>query len=65
MLDLTPTSCKVNDLFIRESLARAEQHHALTRNTASAGKQPVARQVIRLPRISLFTRVFHLRPRPA
>ena len=65
MLDLTPTSCKVNDLFIRESLARAEQHHALTRNTVSAGKQPVAKQAIQTPRISLFARLVHLLPRPA
>ena len=31
MSNLTPTNCTVNDLWIRENLAKAERHHSLTR----------------------------------
>lgn len=65
MFDLTPTSCKVNDLFIRESLAKAEQYHALTRDVAPATKQSATKAGIQMPRISVFRRLTHLVLRPA
>jgi hypothetical protein len=65
MLGLTPTSCKVNDLFIRESVAKAERYHALTRDAAPVEKQPSANVAIQLPRISVFRRLTHFVLRPA
>jgi hypothetical protein len=65
MLDLTPTTLTVNDLFVRESLAMAERYHALTRDDAAANSKPVAQTVIRVPRISVVRRLVQVLPRPA
>ena len=65
MLDLNPTTCKVNDLFVRESLAKAERYHSLTRSDAMVETKPAAQTVIRFPRISVIRRLVHALPRPA
>jgi hypothetical protein len=65
MLDLTPTSCKVNDLWISETLAKAERHHALTRSSAAPERKTAFRFALKLPRISLVRRLRHTLPRPA
>jgi hypothetical protein len=65
MLDLNPTTCKVNDMFVRETLAKAERYHSLTRNDTVATSKPVAQTVIRLPRISAIRRLVQALPRPA
>jgi hypothetical protein len=65
MLDLNPTTCKVNDMFVRETLAKAERYHSLTRNDTVATSKPVAQTVIRLPRISVIRRLVQILPRPA
>jgi hypothetical protein len=65
MIGQTPTSLKVNDMWIRENLAKAERYHALTRNEADAEKQPITYSTVRMPRISLFRRLATALPRPA
>ena len=65
MLYLTPTSCKVHDLWISETQARAERYHALTRNDVAPEKLAAPRLTFQWPRISLVRRLLQLRPRPA
>ena len=65
MLNQTPTSCKVNDMWISEQLAKAERYHELTRGDSVAEKKPVQRPAVQAPRISLISRLFHARLRPA
>lgn len=65
MLDLTPTSCNVNDLWIRETLAKAERYHALTCTGATSDKRTSPRYTFQWPRITLVRRLLQLRPRPA
>jgi hypothetical protein len=65
MLDLTPTTLKVNDMRIGQTLAKAEQYHSLTRGDVVTGKQPVERPAIQMPRISVLRRLVHALPRPA
>ena len=65
MLDLTPTSLTVNDLWISETLAKAERHHALTRTITAPEKRSETRFTLQLPRISLFRRLLQSLPRPA
>jgi hypothetical protein len=59
MLDLTPTSCKVNDLWISETLAKAERHHALTRSCAAPEKPAAIRFLLRIRRIFPVNRLAH------
>jgi hypothetical protein len=40
MSNLTPTNCTVNDLWIRENLAKAERHHSLTRPDGCPEQRP-------------------------
>jgi len=65
MLDLTPTNLKVNDMWISEQLAKADRHHELTRGDSVAAKKPAQRPAVQEPRISLISRLFHTRLRPA
>jgi hypothetical protein len=65
MIALTPTNLKVNDFFIRESLAKAERHHTLTRSDTVAETKPVVRLAIRLPRVTVIRRLGQFLPRPA
>ena len=65
MLDQTPTSLKVNDMWIGEQLAKAEQYHELTRGDSVAEKKPVQCPAAVAPRISLINRLIHTRLRPA
>ena len=65
MLNLTPTSCKVNDLRISETLAKAERNHSLTCNSAAPEKRSSPRFTLELPRISLVRRLLQSLPRPA
>jgi len=65
MIDLTPTTLKVNDLRISQDLAKGERYHALTRDDVVTGKLPVERSAIRMPRISVLRRLVNALPRPA
>lgn len=65
MLDMTTTTCQNNDLRIRESLAKAERYHALTRPAAVSGRPAQSRISLRLPKISLALRLPHRSARPA
>ena len=65
MRDVTPTSCKANDLWINETLASAERYHALTRTDAAPEKRSAIQFALKLPRISLVRRLRHMLPRPA
>ena len=65
MLDLTPTTCKANDLWIRNQLTKAERYHELTRSDSVANRQPVEQRTVQAPRISLIGRLIHALPRPA
>jgi hypothetical protein len=65
MIDLTPTNLNVNDLWIRENLAKAERYHALTRGEEAVQKQSVERPAIQMPRISVIRRLVQALPRPA
>jgi hypothetical protein len=65
MLDLTPTSCTVNDMRIGEQLAKAARYHELTRGHTVDEKKPLQRPAIQAPRISLISRLIHVLPRPA
>ena len=65
MLDLTPTNLKVNDMWINEQLAKADRHHELTRGDSVSTKKSVQRPAVQMPRISLISRLFHTRLRPA
>jgi hypothetical protein len=51
MTNLTPTNCKVNDLWIRENLAKAELHHSLTR--AEVAPERRAAHTSRVSRLAL------------
>ncbi len=59
MLDFTPTSCMVNDLQIREALAKSERLHDLTRDSAKPARPAAFRFAIQWPRISLVSRLMH------
>jgi hypothetical protein len=65
MLDLTRTSCKVNDLWISETLAKAERHHALTRSSAAPGKPAAIRFSLRIRRIFPVNRLAHRKAQTA
>jgi hypothetical protein len=65
MIDLTPTTLKVNDLRISQDLAKAERYHALTRNDVATRKEAVERPALQRPRISLIRRLAQALPRPA
>jgi hypothetical protein len=65
MHDVIPASCKANDLWIRETLAEAERHHARTRASAVPGKPAAIRFALQWPRISKARRLLHSLPRPA
>jgi hypothetical protein len=65
MIDLTPTTLKVNDSRISQDLAKAERYHALTRNDRVTGKQSGERPAVRWPHISIVCRLVNALPRPA
>jgi hypothetical protein len=65
MIGQTPTSLNVNDMRIRETLAKAERYHTLTRNDAVAYDKRAVQSVIRMPRVSLVRRIAQMLPRPA
>jgi len=65
MFETTPTAMTVRDMRFREDVAKAERYHALVRGDKVVGRAPVALPAIRLPRISLISRLFHTRLRPA
>ena len=65
MLETSQTTMTVHDMRFRENAAKAERYHALVRGDKSAGKTLVVIPVIRMPRISLISRLFHARLRPA
>jgi hypothetical protein len=49
----------------QDEVAKAERYHALVRGEKVGGKASVMVPAIRLPRISLISRLIHLRLRPA
>ena len=61
MFETTPTARTVRDMRFRDD----ERYHALVRGDKIVGRAPVALPAIRLPRISLVSRLIHLRLRPA
>ena len=65
MFETTPTAMTVRDMRFREDVAKAERYHALVRGDKIVGRAPVALPAIRLPRISLVSRLIHARLRPA
>ncbi len=65
MLDMTTTTCTVNDLRTRENLAKAERYHALTRSDLGGG-QPASRRIaLRLPKFNVSLCLPHRSVRPA
>jgi len=65
MHNLTPTACSVNNMWINEQLAKAERYHELTRGDAAVDQKPVDRPAVRMPRLSLISRLFPSRLRTA
>jgi hypothetical protein len=64
MFETTPSAMTVRDMRFRESVAKAERYHALVVGDTAVGRLPVVLPAIRLPRISLISRLIHLRLRP-
>ena len=51
MMTVTPTQCTANDLWMRETLAKAERYRRLTRTESVGGRQePLLNRVIQLLR---------------
>ena len=65
MPTLTPTTCTVNNMWISDQLAKAERYHELTRGDSVATTKPVDRPAVQKPRLSLISRLFPTRLRPA
>ena len=65
MFELSPTDCAVRVMRFQDEVAKAERYHALVRGDKIVGRAPVALPAIRLPHISLISRLFHVRLRPA
>ena len=62
MMPITPAQCTANDLRMRETLAKAERHHQLTRSDAPVQRRsPVVMRIVRA--LQRPTQV--LRPKPA
>jgi hypothetical protein len=65
MFEMTPTAMTVRTMRFRDEVAQAERFHALVRGDKVVGKTPVAFPAMRLLRISLISRLVHIRLRPA